>query len=58
MVAALSLIGAPIVAFMTGMGSILVEIRETTARPRPFVGARHGLPFLDRMGTSSVETEE
>ena len=24
-----------------------METRDTLRRPRPFVGARHGLPFLD-----------
>lgn len=57
LVAALYLLGAPVVAFATGVGQILVETRENAVRPRPFVGARHGLPFLDRVAPS-VKTEE
>jgi hypothetical protein len=46
-VALIYLVGAPIVAFVTGVGQIAMEIRDNAVRPRPFVGARHGLPFLD-----------
>lgn len=41
------LIGAPLIAFVTGTGQILMEVRDNAARPRPFIGARHGFPFLD-----------
>ena len=41
------LIGAPLVAVATGVSQILLEVRETAVRPRPFLGARHGFPFLD-----------
>lgn len=47
LVAAVYLIGAPLVALATGCGQIMLEIRENAVRPRPFLGARHGLPFLD-----------
>ncbi len=46
-VAAIYLVGAPIVALVTGTGQILMEIRDNALRPRLFVGARHGMPFLD-----------
>jgi hypothetical protein len=29
------------------VSQILLEVRETAVRPRPFLGARHGFPFLD-----------
>lgn len=41
------LIGAPFLAVATGVSQILLEVRETAVRPRPFLGARHGFPFLD-----------
>lgn len=41
------LIAAPLVALGTGVSQILLEIRENAVRPRPFLGARHGFPFLD-----------
>jgi hypothetical protein len=63
-VALIYLIGAPIVAFITGVGQIAMEIRDNAVRPRPFVGARHGLPFLDppvpapATATDTDETED
>jgi hypothetical protein len=46
-IALVYLIGAPLIAFVTGAGEILMEVRDNAVRPRPFVGARHGFPFLD-----------
>lgn len=46
-VAVIYLIGAPLVALATGTVQIAMEVRDNAVRPRPFVGARHGLPFLD-----------
>lgn len=46
-VAALYLIAGPLVGLATGAWQICMEVRENAVRPRPFVGARHGLPFLD-----------
>ena len=46
-IALVYLVGAPFVAVATGAGQILMEVRDNAVRPRPFVGARHGLPFLD-----------
>jgi hypothetical protein len=46
-IAALYVIGGPVVGLVTGGWQIVMEVRENAARPRPFVGARHGLPFLD-----------
>lgn len=46
-VALIYLVGAPFVAMATGVGQIMMEVRDNAVRPRPFVGARHGLPFLD-----------
>lgn len=56
-VAVIYLIGAPIVAFVTGVGQIAMEIRDNAVRPRPFVGARHGLPFLDPPESRPVTVE-
>ena len=47
LIALVYLIGAPLVAVATGVSQILLEVRETAVRPRPFLGARHGFPFLD-----------
>jgi hypothetical protein len=58
------LIGAPLVATATGVSQILLEVRETAVRPRPFLGARHGFPFLDPrpvpvvVETPTADTEE
>jgi hypothetical protein len=41
------LVIAPLVALGTGLWQIVMEVRETAMRPSPFVGARHGFPFLD-----------
>jgi hypothetical protein len=41
------LVISPFVALGTGLWQIGMEVRETALRPRPFVGARHGFPFLD-----------
>ncbi len=49
------LIGAPVVALATGVSQILLEVRETAVRPRPFLGARHGFPFLDPPAVPVVE---
>ena len=64
-IALVYLISAPLVAFATGVSQILLEVRENAVRPRPFLGARHGFPFLDRSpatamvaGTPSDDTEE
>ena len=38
---------SPLVAMGTGLWEIGMEVRDTAVRPRPFVGARHGFPFLD-----------
>ncbi len=46
-IALVYLIGAPLIAFVTGAGQILMEVRDNAVRPRPFIGARHGFPFLD-----------
>ena len=46
-IALVYLVGAPFVAVATGAGQILMEVRDNAVRPRPFVGARHELPFLD-----------
>ena len=46
-IALVYLLGAPLVAVATGLGQILLEVRENALRPRPFLGARHGFPFLD-----------
>ena len=43
----LYLIASPVLAMATGLWEVLAEIRDTAVRPRPFVGARHGMPFLD-----------
>jgi hypothetical protein len=47
LVGALYLIAGPLIGFATGLGQIIMEIRENAVRPRPFVGRRHGFPFLD-----------
>lgn len=47
LIAIVYVVGAPVIALTTGIGQILSEVRENAARPRPFVGARHGFPFLD-----------
>jgi hypothetical protein len=47
LIALVYLIGAPLLAIATGVSQILLEVRETAVRPRPFLGARHGFPFLD-----------
>lgn len=41
------LVVTPLVAMGTGLWQIGMETRDTAVRPRPFVGARHGFPFLD-----------
>jgi hypothetical protein len=46
-VALLYLLISPLVALATGFWSVVTETRDTVVRPRPFVGADHGLPFLD-----------
>ncbi len=46
-VALVYLVGAPFIALGTGFVQILMEVRDNAVRPRPFLGARHGLPFLD-----------
>jgi hypothetical protein len=43
----LVLLISPIVALGTGLWQIAMDVRDTAMRPRPFVGARHGFPFLD-----------
>lgn len=45
--AVISMSSAPFVALATGIGQILIEVRENAACLRPFVGARRGFPFLD-----------
>jgi hypothetical protein len=45
--AALYVIVSPLVSLAAGAVEILAQVRDTIVRPRPFVGARHGLPFLD-----------
>jgi hypothetical protein len=52
------LIVSPIVAMGTGLWQIGMEIRETAIRPRPFVGARHGFPFLDPQPTAPAAEAE
>lgn len=47
LVALVYLVGAPLIALATGFVQILMEVRDNAVRPRPFLGARHGLPFLD-----------
>ena len=39
---------SPLIALGAGLAEVITEIRDTMVRPRPFVGARHGFPFLDR----------
>lgn len=56
-VALIYIIGAPVVALITGIGQIAMEIRDNAVRPRPFVGARHGLPFLDPPASPPTTTE-
>ncbi len=46
-VAVIFLVMSPLVGLAAGAGRIMMEVRENAARPRPFVGARHGFPFLD-----------
>ena len=46
--AALYLLVSPLIALATGLVRIVLEIRDTAVRPRPFVGARPGLPGRDR----------
>jgi hypothetical protein len=43
----LLVIASPFIALGTGFWGVLTDIRDTALRPRPFVGARHGFPFLD-----------
>lgn len=48
----------------TGAWQIWMAVRENAVRPRPFVGARHGFPFLDLTvsviptGPTTDDTEE
>lgn len=56
LIAAIYLIGAPLIALGTGIAQIASEIRENAVRPRPFLGARHGLPFLDPPNTTAAAT--
>ena len=57
-IALVYLIGAPLVALAIGAGQILMEVRDNAVRPRPFVGARHGLPFLDPPPPPPVQPAE
>jgi len=57
-IALIYLVGAPLVAFVTGAGQILMEVRDNAVRPRPFVGTRHGLPFLDPPPPPPVQSAE
>ena len=63
-IALVYLIGAPFVVLAIGTGQILMEVRDNAVRPRPFVGARHGLPFLDppppppRLPAEADDTEQ
>lgn len=57
-IALVYLIGAPFLAFATGASQILMEVRDNAVRPRPFVGARHGLPFLDPPPPPPVQPAE
>ena len=57
-IALVYLIGAPFVALAIGAGQILMEVRDNAVRPRPFVGARHGLPFLDPPPPPPVQPAE
>jgi hypothetical protein len=52
----LYIVVSPLIALGTGLAQIITEVRDTMVRPRPFVGARHGFPFLDR--AASVERDE
>ena len=56
LIAAIYLIGAPLIAIWTGCVQIVSEIRENAMRPRPFQGTRHGLPFLDPPNTTAAAT--
>jgi hypothetical protein len=47
LIALVCLVLSPIIAMGTGLWELLTEIRDTAVRPRPFVGAKHGFPFLD-----------
>jgi hypothetical protein len=49
---------SPVITLLTGMAEILTEVRETLLRPRPFVGARHGFPFLDRPPVHHAERHD
>lgn len=44
----LYLVVGPLIALGTGFLGFVAEIRDGVTRPRPFRGARHGFPFLDR----------
>lgn len=57
-IALIYLVGAPLVAFVTGVGQILMEVRDNAVRPRPFIGARHGFPFLDPPPPEPVQPAE
>jgi len=49
---------SPIVALGTWLWQIGAEVRDTAMRPRPFVGARHGFPFLDPRPPAAPEARE
>lgn len=57
LVALVYLVGAPFIALATGTAQIVVDIRDNAVRPRPFVGARHGFPFLDPPVLAAVPIE-
>ena len=55
---ALVLLLSPLITFFTGAVRLLAEIRDTAVRPRPFVGAVHGLPFLDPQPPAPAPADE
>lgn len=57
-VATVYLVAAPFVALYAGFVHIVTEVHENAVRPRPFVGARHGLPFLDPPAPAAVGPTE
>ncbi|MEW6582963.1 MAG: hypothetical protein AB1416_09400 [Actinomycetota bacterium] len=40
-------VASPVIALVTKLGDVALEVRDAFVRPRPFTGARHGMPFLD-----------
>ena len=48
---------SPLIAMGTGFIGFLLEIRDAVVRPRPLVGARHGLPFLDRRPAAAIPND-